>query len=70
MPAGYSRTAALVIFVASVATASLLIATVASTSPARDFGLYLSAILFQLFQASVYFVRLLFTSFREDLPAA
>jgi len=70
LPAGYSRIAAGLVVIAQVAVLALLFAVALGYTGPREFGFYLSAILLSLFLASLFFVRLLATSFRSGGPAA
>jgi Kef-type K+ transport system membrane component KefB len=70
VPAGFSRIAAGLVFITQSAAAVLLAITVLGNAVPHEFGFYLSAILFTLFYASLFFVRLLITSFRDSDPAA
>ena len=68
VPAGFSRIAAWLVFISLIATSTLLLAAGLGFAGSRVFGLYVCAVLLTLFQASVYFVRLLATSFRTGEP--
>ena len=70
VPAGYSRIAGLLALVALIGASALLFTTALGYADPREFGFYLSAVLLTLFQASLFFVRLLVTSFRSSEPAA
>jgi hypothetical protein len=70
LPAEYSRIAALLTFTAQIVALILLSFAALGYAEAREFGFYLAAVLLTLFQASLYFVRLLATSFRRSEPAA
>jgi hypothetical protein len=67
---GYSRTAASLTLVAQLSALLFLLVASIGVAPAREFGLYLSALLLILFVASVLFVRLLVASFQGNEPAA
>jgi hypothetical protein len=70
VPVGYSKTAALLNFMAQIAASALLLATALGYAAGREFGFYLGAVLLMLFHTSVLFVRLLITSFRSGEPAS
>ena len=69
LSAGYSRVAALLVFIAQILSSILLFTTALGYAGDRAFGFYLSAVLLTLFQASLFFIRLLVTSFRSIGPA-
>jgi hypothetical protein len=64
-PAGYSRAAIWLLFGIQVAALAPLSIVALGFASAKAHGLYLSATLLMLFDASVLFVRLLATSFRD-----
>ena len=66
--AGVSKTAVIIVGGSSISAALLLLIVLLLPDPGRDFGFYFCAILLQLLNASVLFVRLLMTSFSP--PAA
>jgi hypothetical protein len=70
LPAGYSRIAALLVFAARISSSALLLTVALGYAGPREFGFYLSAVLLALFQASLFFVRLLVASFPSSEPAA
>ena len=61
----YSRIAAAVIFLSQSTSLILLSCIALGYGGTREFGLYLSTVCLALTQASILFVRLLFTSFGE-----
>ncbi len=70
MPAGYSRAAVGLLFGIQLAAVALLSIVALGVASSKAQGLYLSATLLMLLDASVMFVRLLATSFRGGPPAA
>ena len=70
LPAGYSRIATWLVAIAQNAALVLLLTAALGYAGPREFGFYLSAVLLTLFQASLFFVRLLVASFRSSEPAA
>ena len=70
MHPGYSRIAAWLVGIAQMLALALLLVAALGYGTPRQFGLYLAATVLTLFQASLYFVRLLTTSFRGATPAA
>jgi hypothetical protein len=71
LPPGFSRIASLMSVSAQVVAFALLLMVVLGHAGKREPGFYLTATLVLLFQASLFFVRLLQTSFRSgDHPAA
>ena len=66
LPAAYSRFATWLVVGSQVIVLGLLFSVALGYASPREFGFYLSASLLILFQASVFFVRLLATSFRGD----
>jgi len=70
VPAGYSRIASWLVFAVRISSSVLLFTVALGYAGPREFGFYLSAVLLTLFQASLFFVRLLLASFRSSEPAA
>ena len=70
VPAGYSRIAAGLFFISQLATSALLLTAALGYAGSREFGFYLCAVLLMLFLTSLFFVRLLITSFRTSQSAA
>jgi hypothetical protein len=68
--AGYSRIAGSLGIIFLIGASALLFATALGYADPREFGFYLSAILLMLLYASLFFFRLLITSFRSSEPAA
>jgi len=66
----YSRIAAWLVIGSQILALSFLFAVALGYAEVRQFGFYLAATLLVLFQASLYFLRLLTTSFRSTEPAA
>ena len=69
-PTGHSRIAALLVMLSLFGASGILLAAALGWGASRVSGLYLCAVLLGLFQSSIYFVRLLLTSFRTGTPAA
>jgi hypothetical protein len=69
LPAGYSRIATLLVIVANFFALALLLIATLGYAEAREAGFYVSAVLLGLFQSSMFFFRLLATSFRSVEPS-
>ena len=69
-PAGYSRIMAVVTVANQFAITFLLLVAAFGDVGTQLFGFYLSATLLTLFQAFLFFIRLLVTAFRATGPAA
>ena len=70
LPASYSRVAACLVAIADILALALLFRAVLGYAGVRESGFYVSAVLLMLFKASLFFIRLLATSFRSNEPAA
>ena len=66
----FSQIATWLVLSSQILALSLLFAVALGYAEVRQFGFYLAAVLLVLFQSSLYFVRLLATSFRSTERAA
>jgi hypothetical protein len=69
LPPGYSRIATCLVVLADIAALALLFTAALGYAGPRVFGFYLSAVLLELFETSLFFARLIATSFRSSEPA-
>ena len=66
VPAGTSPIFALVLFIAQITSVTLLLVVAFGNAAPRESGFYLGSVLLALFNASILFLRLLCTSFRDE----
>jgi len=70
LPAGFSRIATVLVSISLIVALTLLLAAALGYAGARESGFYVTAILLMLFQTSLFFLRLLATSFRGSEPTS